>query len=134
MNEPLELALPFPPSTNSYWRNVAGKTLISADGRAYRRHVLAVASMHRLGGRFAAEARLRVILQLLPPDKRRRDVDNYTKALFDAFTHAGIWADDEQVVVLHVIKRGPCKPGHVLVSVDVDPGFSTCDPAALIVD
>jgi Holliday junction resolvase RusA-like endonuclease len=32
-----------------------------------------------------------------PPDARRRDIDNYNKALFDALTHAGIWEDDSQV-------------------------------------
>jgi crossover junction endodeoxyribonuclease RusA len=34
---------------------------------------------------------------LYPPDARRRDIDNYNKALFDALTHAGIWEDDSQV-------------------------------------
>lgn len=31
-----------------------------------------------------------------PPDARRRDIDNYNKALFDALTHAGIWEDDSR--------------------------------------
>ena len=32
----IELTLPWPPSTNTYYRNIAGKTLISAKGREYR--------------------------------------------------------------------------------------------------
>jgi crossover junction endodeoxyribonuclease RusA len=38
-----------------------------------------------------------VEILLFPPDARRRDIDNYNKALFDALTHAGIWEDDSQV-------------------------------------
>jgi len=33
------LILPFPPSVNGYWRNINGKTLISAKGRAYKKAV-----------------------------------------------------------------------------------------------
>jgi hypothetical protein len=31
-----------------------------------------------------------VEILLYPPDNRRRDIDNYTKGLFDALTHAGV--------------------------------------------
>ena len=34
---------------------------------------------------------------LYPPDQRRRDIDNYNKALFDALTLTGVWEDDSQV-------------------------------------
>lgn len=114
----LSLCLPFPPSTNTYWRHLpGGKTLISEAGRKYRAFVQGVALMHKLAGSFPNQ-RLRVILQLIPPDKRRRDIDNSCKALFDAFTHAKIWGDDEQVDTLHIIKRGDSKPGFVLVSIE----------------
>lgn len=74
--------------------------------------------MHRLRGRFPASARLRVVLILNPPDRRRRDVDNYSKGLLDAFTHAGIWADDEQIDELLIRKCHPVPP-RGLVEVDV---------------
>jgi Holliday junction resolvase RusA-like endonuclease len=32
------------------------------------------------------------------------DLDNYAKGPLDALTKAGVWADDEQVVRLHVTK------------------------------
>jgi len=41
---------------------------------------------------------LEVKVTLCPPDKRRRDEDNFAgKALFDALTKAGVWGDDSQI-------------------------------------
>ena len=37
----LLLDLPFPPSLNTYYRNVHGRTLLSAKGREYKQDVLA---------------------------------------------------------------------------------------------
>lgn len=50
----------------------------------------------------------------------RPDVDNYAKAVLDAITDAGLWADDSQVVKLVVTKRWAAHEEnahiHVLVS------------------
>lgn len=35
------LVLPFPPSMNTYWRNLNGRTLLSAKGRRYKSEVIA---------------------------------------------------------------------------------------------
>jgi len=43
----LLLDLPFPPSLNTYYRNVHGRTLLSAKGREYKQDVLV--TVHRLG-------------------------------------------------------------------------------------
>ena len=51
-----------------------------------------------------------VEIVLYPPDERRRDIDNYNKALFDALTHAGIWEDDSQVRRM-LVEWGPKVPG-----------------------
>jgi crossover junction endodeoxyribonuclease RusA len=113
----LTLCLPFPPSINTYWRHLAnGRTLISEHGRHYRQHIHGVALMHKLAGAFPCQ-RLGVTLELVMPDCRRRDVDNYTKGLFDAFTSARIWGDDEQVDEMHVYKRGVSPPGFVIMRI-----------------
>lgn len=100
----IELTLPFPPSTNTYYRNVGGKTLISAAGRTYRAavadQVLIQRGAKRLAGRLAVEIVAHV------PDKRRRDLDNMLKSALDSLTHAGVWLDDSQIDEL-TIKRGP---------------------------
>lgn len=90
------LTLPLPPSVNRYYRHVGAKVLISADGRAYRSRVVSEVLMQlrrppRLSGRLA------IIMRVYPPDRRRRDLDNLRKALWDALTHAGVWLDDSQI-------------------------------------
>lgn len=114
----LVLALPYPPSLNTYWRHIAnGRTLISERGRIYRKHIQTVALMHGLIGAFG-DKRLAVALELVMPDSRRRDIDNAPKALFDALTKAGVWDDDEQVDDLRIIRKGVCAPGFVLVRIE----------------
>ena len=100
----LNLILPFPPSMNTYWRHVGEKVLISEKGRAYRKAVIDCI-WQVVGAKQFGDARVAVTLQLIPPDRRKRDIDNFNKALFDALTHAGIWNDDEQIDDLHVIKQ-----------------------------
>lgn len=117
----LSLTLPFPPSVNSYWRSpnkgpLAGRTLISARGRAYRTTVWAVVKQLYPGARRLTE-RLGVTVQLCPPDRRTRDLDNYLKGLLDALTHAGVWADDSQIDELTIV-RGPLDAtGHAVVGI-----------------
>ena len=55
-------------------------------------------------------ARVAVTLALYPPDKRRRDVDNYSKAVLDLLTKASVWDDDSQIDRL-TIERGPVVRG-----------------------
>lgn len=93
MSDRCSLVLPYPPSLNHYWRRVGAKTLISAEGRAYREHVILLvrmAKVERLDGILGMEAVFH------PPDRRRRDLDNLPKALCDALQHAGVYEDDSQ--------------------------------------
>jgi crossover junction endodeoxyribonuclease RusA len=98
------IIMPWPPSLNTYWRNVAGRTLISAAGRQYRMACQALAYADNWP-RFGA-ARLSVRIEAWVPDKRRRDLDNMVKAPLDSLTHAGVWDDDSQIDEL-LIRRGP---------------------------
>tara|TARA_R100001594_G_scaffold104467_1_gene139064 strand:+ start:3456 stop:3713 length:258 start_codon:yes stop_codon:yes gene_type:complete len=62
--------------------------------------------------------RLKVKIDAYMPDKRRRDLDNITKALLDALSHANLFEDDEQIDDLHLIRMGVEKPGRVEVTVE----------------
>lgn len=110
------LTLPYPPSCNSIWRNFGSRTILSQKGREYRAAVARSTISQQLPDCFEDE-RLHVILDVFPPDKRRRDLDNVCKAVLDACTHAAIWADDSQIDRLEVNRRASSKPGAVCLTV-----------------
>ena len=94
----ITLTLNYPPTLNTYYRSVPGKgVLISAKGRAYRKHVIAAVS-EQLGRFDPLSGQVAIAMHFNPPDRRRRDLDNVDgKAIMDALTHAGVWHDDCQV-------------------------------------
>jgi crossover junction endodeoxyribonuclease RusA len=106
--------LPYPPSVNRLWRSVGGRTLLSREGRRYRREVMArLAAMRAQPMR----GRLAVRIELHPPDRRRCDIDNAQKALVDALEHAGLFEDDSQIDDLHTRRAGIVPGGRVLVEI-----------------
>lgn len=117
----IELRLPWPPSANTYWRHpnkgpLAGRTLISQEGRAYRATVIALV-LEKLRRPPRLSGRLAVDVEAFMPDLRRRDLMNLEKATSDALTHAGLWLDDEQIDDFR-IRRGPVlKPGCLVLQV-----------------
>lgn len=98
----MKLILPWPPSVNRMWRNVSGRSILSADGRRYREEVLwKVKDSH---GSFVTPLSVEILAWY--PDRRRRDIDNVMKAPLDALTHAGIWTDDSLIESLSITKAG----------------------------
>lgn len=118
----MTLVLPFPPSVNTYWRApnkgpLAGRHLVSADGRKFQSAACAaiIEQLRRLPKPSTEQAAVEITLY--PPDARRRDLDNYNKALFDALTHAGVWEDDSQVKRM-LVEWGPIVPkGRVEITI-----------------
>ena len=104
-----EVALPWPPTVNLYWRHkVAGRlatVYVSAEGMAYRKAVnnlvLEAAMLQRY---LQATGPLRVEIEAYPPDRRKRDLDNILKSLLDSLTHARVWEDDSQIDDLRIYR------------------------------
>jgi Holliday junction resolvase RusA-like endonuclease len=96
---------------------MAGRVLISAEGRAYRD---AVARVARAQAIVSASGELAVDVALVPGDRRKRDIDNPLKALLDALTHAGAWEDDSQIRRLVVSRHDPV-PGAAAAIVEIRP-------------
>ena len=113
----LMLNLPYPPSINHYWRRVGPRTLISREGRTFRRNVCAL-----LGGggprKPPADGRIALSMDAVPPDRRRRDLDNLQKPVLDALEHAGIYEDDSQIDLLLTRRRNVVAGGRLDVRVD----------------
>lgn len=113
----LTLALPYPPSVNRYWRQFHGRVLVSADGRAYRDSV-GIFARAVLRGAKPLTGALSVRIELSPPDRRRRNIDNVLKALLDAMTAAGVWIDDSQIDELTIKRMPVIRGGSVIVCVN----------------
>ena len=112
------LNLPFPPSVNHYWgHRAAGKRVmkfLDARGKAYRKTIMEECLVQRLGP--ALQGPLSCTLDLYPPDNRRRDCDNYAKALLDALDHANVYGDDSQIIDLRIRMLPKQPPGKVVVT------------------
>lgn len=126
MNQ-LKMQLPWPPSVNHYWRHptkgkLAGRHLISAEGRQYRKSIadtvlLQAPPVRRPGWYGSSVARLEMVLQVYPPDRRKRDLDNLLKAIKDSLGHAGVYGDDSQIDRLVVMRMAPERPSGMVIMV-----------------
>lgn len=114
------ITLPFPPTLNSYWRHVAirgrPRTLLSESGRKYRRDVIVQCLAE--GAPRGLQGPLACTIDLYPPCNRRKDCDNFAKALLDALTHAGVYGDDSQIVDLRIRMHPKRPPGTVVVTLE----------------
>lgn len=104
--------LPWPPSVNGYWRSFKGRQIISKRGREFRSQ--AVEAIKTQDGRILS-GRLSAKIELFPPDRRRRDIDNLLKPLLDALTHGGAIADDELFDQLTITRQSVVSGGEVIV-------------------
>lgn len=95
---------------------LAGRTLLSEEGRRYRRAVADAVLLARAGRQL--RQRLTVVIEARMPDRRKRDLDNLPKAVLDGLTHAGVWVDDSQVDDLRVW-RSDRMDGCVVVTIRV---------------
>ena len=110
----IELELPFPPSVNHYYRRVGARTLISREGRRFREKVCALLAV--VGGG-PMKGPLRMEIEVYPPDRRRRDIDNVQKALLDALEHGGMYRDDSQITDLRIRRCEVVPKGRTLVRI-----------------
>jgi len=102
------LNLPLPPSVNSYRTIFRNRMGISKAGREFKGQVSDYVNEYRVPKLGAARLEMKVVLY--PRDKRKQDIDNRIKALWDALGDAGVFDDDEQIDIL-LIERGEIKKG-----------------------
>lgn len=113
------LSLPYPPSTNSIWRNVGGKTLVSAPYRKWK--ALAFSEIVEQGAgalrRNTVAGPYRMMLLADRPDNRGRDLGNLEKPVSDALVAAGVVEDDKHChrMTLAWSQRAPGKDARVYV-------------------
>ena len=104
----LVLDLPLPPSVNHYWGQHGHRRYVSKAGVAFKALVSNYVIEYRVPK--LGTARLAMTVVLFPKDRRKQDIDNRIKALWDALADAGVFDNDEQIDVL-IIHRGEIKKG-----------------------
>ncbi|WP_218059126.1 RusA family crossover junction endodeoxyribonuclease [Gilliamella sp. wkB178] len=113
----INLVLPFPPSMNTYWRNLKGRTLLSAKGRKYKNDVVYAVYDQLKKKPVPITGNVAVKIEFYPPNNIRRDMDNCFKALFDSLTTAGVWVDDSQIKRIESDWYDPIKNGKLLINI-----------------
>lgn len=115
MSDWLEIALPYPPSVNHYWRHTySGKHYISEKGRAFRAETVKICQQF---DPFIGP--VQTVLQVYYPDKRSRDPDNLEKALWDGLKAGGLIEDDNNQILVdkRTITAGFKKGGQVILKI-----------------
>ena len=102
----MRIELPYPPSSNRYWRNFRGRTVVSEEARLYKDAVgflCNAAAIRPIQGEVTVSVRIR-------RPAKRRDIDNHLKVALDAL-QGHVYENDSQIVELHVTmvddKRNP---------------------------
>lgn len=97
--------LPFPPSLNAAVRHIGGGGhYLSPEAKRFR--AIAVATLRNAVVRCRHETittRCAVVIELYPPDRRKRDADNRIKAVLDCLQLARVVADDNLVRDVRVV-------------------------------
>lgn len=109
----VKIELPYPPSSNRYWRVWHGRMVVSSEARAYRKLAAALAlaaGVRPLAGPVA------VRLDVFRP-ARRGDLDNSLKVLLDSLRGVA-YQDDSQIVSLTAVRHDDHNRGRVIVSIE----------------
>ena len=115
LNDEIILHLPFPPTVNSYYKHSKFGVHISKKGRLFRESLEDTIREQVRG--IKLDETLFVEVYLYPPDRRKRDLDNYMKALLDALTQYGLWEDDSLINQLHIFRGEVIKGGAVIMKI-----------------
>ncbi len=110
----LKAKLPLSPTVNNYWkptvRKVGSKHIayMYLSCKKYKDDVVAIIGKH-----YPSRARLKVVVTIHFSDRRKTDLDNRLKALFDALAYVGVYEDDTQIDEL-IVKRGDIIKGGLI--------------------
>ena len=111
------LDLPLPPSVNHYWGQHGHRRYVSKAGVAFKAQVSGYVIEYRVPK--LGTARLAMTVVLFPKDRRKQDIDNRIKALWDALADAGVFDNDEQIDTLFIERGEIKKDGGCRVYIDI---------------
>lgn len=97
------LVLPYPPSANRYWRNFKGRTVISAEARAYKKEVVARLAWLGINTAWIMIGPIAISLWVYRP-RKSGDLDNRIKVILDSLQGLR-YENDSQIVEIHVYRH-----------------------------
>jgi crossover junction endodeoxyribonuclease RusA len=114
------LIFPWPPSVNSLYMQgkTHGQKFLTKKGKEYKR---ALHDLYSDDERYPFTVPIKISMDLIPPDSRNRDSDNYVKAVFDGLTQLGYIEDDSQIkqhTVNMWVKHPDFNKGLVIITMD----------------
>jgi Holliday junction resolvase RusA-like endonuclease len=112
----MRLELPYPPSSNVYWRSVRGRVIVSLEARKYRQCVRLRALTQLPKPLRPYDGPIVLSLALYRPAKRG-DLSNRIKIVEDALQGL-LYEDDSQVVELHAARFDDATCPRVVVTVE----------------
>lgn len=103
-------SLPYPPSVNNIYSRSKYGVFLKEKVKEYRKQILF--SFKNKVVKFGNE-KVSVHIQVFPPDKRKRDLDNLLKVTLDSLQLLKIIEDDNQIDELHICRGNVLKDGKV---------------------
>ena len=99
-----KFVFPWPPSINSLYcqGKTHGQKFLTKQGKAYKQKIIELYANDDMD---PINEAIKVRIELFPPDRRTRDIDNYIKPLLDGLKFLEIVADDSVITTLAVIKH-----------------------------
>lgn len=111
----ITIELPYPPTVNHYWGRKGHQQFLTKKGRMFREAV--AGCLIQRGVRYL-RGRLQVGIDLHPPDRRKRDVDNVLKPTLDALEKGKAFADDFQIWRLAIERKSVVAEGKAIVRIE----------------
>src|SRR5258706_1074719 len=96
---------------------LAGRTMLSREGRAYRKAVNDQVTLQRVL-RHHLTGKLLIEIVARPPNRRARDLDNLLKGVLDALQHAAVITDDSDIDDLRIRRGLVFRGGELDVRID----------------
>ncbi len=120
-----EVVLPYPPSVNTYKR--VGRITTTKSGKKLQMRVNTETTKYFYwqvwmkckvkGLESFGEAVISLEIDVYPPDRRKRDLDNICKPAIDSLMRAGLFDDDSQIARLLVTRKAIIDQGQIIVRI-----------------
>lgn len=113
----ITIDLPWPPSVNHYYIRTRRGMIIGKKGIEYLQEVKRLVANADTTEPTPMRGDLRMTVFAYPPDKRRRDLDNLCKCLWDSLTKSGVYDDDFQIADFRILRCDSEKGGRLTVHI-----------------